>query len=208
MSTEPTTPPAPKTSVLRRVLGIAGLVVFAAIGGVLIAASMQPDEFRVTRSITVAAPPAIVFPHYNDFHLWKAWSPWEKRDPQAKGTFEGPESGVGSSFAWDGNADVGAGKMTILESRPDQLVKLNLQFLRPFTGENTVEISFAPKDEGTEIVWTMYGPNQLIGKVMSLFMDCDAMVGGDFEAGLSNVKMIVESEARQAVGSGAAEPAP
>ncbi len=207
MSTEPVAPSAKKSPV-RRILGIAVLILIVAIGGVVIAAAMQPDEFRVTRSIVVSAPPAVVFPHYNDLHRWDAWSPWAKKDPDAKATFEGPEAGVGSSFSWDGNADVGAGKMTILETRPDQLVKLNLQFLRPFTGENTVEISFTPQDAGTEIVWTMYGPNQLIGKVMSLFIDCDAMVGKDFEAGLSNVKTIVETTAQRAPDQEAAVPSP
>ena len=205
MSMELATPPV-KRSLVLRCLGIAALILLVAVGGILIAAALQPDEFRVTRSITVAAPPAVVFPHYNDLHLWNAWSPWAKKDQHAKATFEGPEAGVGSSFAWDGNADVGAGKMTILESRPDELVKLNLQFLKPFTGENTVEISFAPQDNGTEIVWTMYGPNQFIGKVMSLFIDCDAMVGADFEAGLSNVKMLVEFETQREASQGVTAP--
>jgi hypothetical protein len=193
MSTESASPPK-KKSVLLRALGIMAGLLILAVGGILAAASMQPDEFRVTRSITVSAAPAVVFPHYNDLHRWDAWSPWAKKDPQAKVTFAGPETGVGSSFAWDGNAEVGAGKMTIIESRADQLVKLTLEFFKPMTGESTVELTLTPKENGTEIVWTMYGPNQFMGKVMSLFMDCDAMVGGDFEVGLSNLKMLVDTQ--------------
>src|SRR4051812_15911168 len=92
----------------------------------VIAVSQQPSEFRVTRSANLAAPAAALFAQVNDFHKWEAWSPWAKMDPNAKNTFEGAASGPGAIFSWDGNRNVGAGRMTIVESHPHSDIRLKL----------------------------------------------------------------------------------
>lgn len=154
---------------------------------------MQPDDFRVTRSATMAAPPAAVFEQVNDFHKWEAWSPWAKLDPNSTAVFEGPPSGTGAIFKWSGNNEVGEGKQTITESRPGEMVRFKLDFVRPFEGTSDVEFTFKPEGAGTQVTWTMTGQNNFIGKAMSLVMDCDKMCGDLFEKGLANLKAIVET---------------
>lgn len=190
LSTTPLTSPTPpkKASLLKRIL-----FVFAAVIAVLLVViAMQPSDFRVSRSVTMAAPQAAVFEQINDFHNWEAWSPWAKKDPNAKGTYEGPTSGVGSKFSWDGNSDVGAGSMTIVESEPTEHVGIKLDFIRPFAGTSDVDFTLQPEGEGTHVTWTMAGKNNFIGKAIGLVIDCDKMIGGEYEKGLANLKAIVE----------------
>ena len=86
------------------------------IAGILAFAATKPDTFRVERSAVMKASPDKVFAHFDDFHNWGAWSPWEKMDPGMKRTFSGAAKGKGAVYEWDGNDKVGAGRMEILES--------------------------------------------------------------------------------------------
>ena len=175
------------------VFGILAVLFVATLGIIAVIASTRPAEFTVTRSATMAAPPAAVFEQVNDFHQWEAWSPWAKLDPNSKVTFEGPPAGTGSVFKWSGNSEVGEGKQTIVESRPGELVRIKLEFVKPMPGTSDVEFVFKPEGAGTVVRWTMSGKNNLVGKAMSLFMDCDKMLGGYFETGLANLKAVVEA---------------
>ena len=154
----------------------------------------QPGEFSVSRSATFAAPAPAVFAQVNELKKWEAWSPWAKKDPQAKQSYAGPAAGAGASMSWVGNKEVGEGRMTIVESSPNALVRFKLEFFEPFAATNTAEFSF--KDEGgrTALTWSMRGQNNFIGKAMCLVFDMDKMVGGDFEAGLAGIKAIVEKK--------------
>jgi hypothetical protein len=193
-NTEVTPPSAPapqkKKSLFKYIL--LGLV--AAIGVLAVVIAMQPSDFRVSRSATMAAPQAAVFEQVNDFHKWDAWSPWVKLDPNAKITFEGPSTGVGSKFHWDGDSNVGAGSMTILKSEPNDHVHIKLDFIRPFAGTSDVHFALKPEGDGTNVTWSMEGKNNFIGKAISLVIDCDKMIGDNYEKGLSNMKSIVEAE--------------
>ncbi|QBR71839.1 polyketide cyclase [Beijerinckiaceae bacterium] len=160
--------------------------------GLLVLISLQPAEFRVIRTARVSAAPAIVFDQINDFHKWEAWSPWAKLDPAAKNSFEGKSAGTGSIFAWSGNGKVGEGRMTITESRPSDLIRIKLEFMRPFKATNTTEFTFKPEGNQTAIAWSMAGRNNFMSKAMGLFMNCDKMVGGQFETGLANLKSVAE----------------
>jgi hypothetical protein len=169
------------------------LIAIAAIVVVLIAVvALQPADFRVQRSALVAAPAQAVFAQVNDFQNWRAWSPWEKLDPQLKRTYAGPQAGTGASYAWAGNRDVGEGRMTITESRPDERVLIDLQFVKPMTASNTTEFLFKPEGGGTAVTWTMSGKHNFMGKAFSLLMNIDRMVGGQFDQGLANMKSVVE----------------
>jgi len=162
--------------------------------GFLIVVAVQPNEFRVSRSAKMAAPPATVFAQVNDYHNWDAWSPWAKLDPNAKVSFEGPTSGTGAKFSWSGNDQVGAGQQTIVESRPDELIRIKLEFEKPFKNTCTAEFTFQPQGDQTVVTWSMFGQNNFLGKAFSLFMNCDKMVGGEFEKGLASMKAIVEAK--------------
>lgn len=170
------------------------LVIIAILFFVLLAG--RPDEFQVVRSATIAASPATVFEQVNDFHNWDAWSPWAKLDPACKNTCAGASAGKGAMFAWDGNRKVGAGRMTITESQPDSLIRIQLHFLRPFKARNTTEFTFELQGAGTRVVWKMFGRNHFMSKAFGLFVDCDRMVGKDFETGLANLKAVAEAKAK------------
>jgi uncharacterized protein YndB with AHSA1/START domain len=171
------------------------LIGFAAVIAIfLIVAALQPTDFRITRAATISAPASAVFEQINDFHKWNNWSPWAKLDPNAKNTFEGPPAGVGASFAWVGNNEVGEGKMTITESKPNELVMMKLEFIKPFAATNTTEFTFKPEGDQTTVKWSMAGKNNFIGKCISVVMNCDKMVGGQFEQGFANLKAIVEKK--------------
>jgi hypothetical protein len=156
----------------------------------------RPAEFSVSRSATMATTPAAVFAQLNDFHKWEAWSPWAKMDPNAKSTFEGPTSGEGAKFAWDGNSDVGAGNMTITEAVPNDRVRIRLEFVRPFAGVNDTLFTIKPVGDKTNVTWTMSGRNNFITKAISLFMDCDKMVGPQFEKGLASMETAANAESK------------
>jgi hypothetical protein len=175
---------------------IAAVAVFAAV------AAAQPADYRVVRQTSIAAPSAVIFAEVNDFHKWEAWSPWAKLDPNAKNTFEGPASGTGSIFKWSGNDDIGEGQMTLRDSRPDEMISIKLDFIRPFPSTCDVEFSFVPTDGKTVVTWSMTGKKDFISKAVCLFMNMDKMVGGDFERGLAALKSTAESAAKQP------EPAP
>jgi hypothetical protein len=152
----------------------------------------QPDEFVVSRAGKFSTPPEIIFWHVNDFHKWEAWSPWAKLDPACRYSYAGSAAGTGALFSWSGNNKVGEGNMTILESRPDELVRIKLEFLKPFKATSTSEFTFKPEGYQTAVTWSMSGKNNFMAKAMGLVMNCDKMVGGDFERGLANLKSIVE----------------
>ena len=156
--------------------------------------ALQPADFKIARSATIAAPAAIVFAQVNDFRKWEAWSPWVKRDPAMKQTYAGADAGTGSIYSWEGNSEVGAGRMTLTESRASELVRIKLEFLKPFTAQNLTEFSFKETDgKETTVTWSMEGKNDFFSKAFCLFVDMDKMVGGDFEQGLAQMKTVAES---------------
>lgn len=169
------------------------LLVLALLGATFAAyVALQPAEFKISRSAVIDAPASKVFAQVNDFHQWEAWSPWAKLDPNSKATYEGPAAGVGASFAWAGNNQVGEGRMTITESKPVERILINLEFLKPMKATSLTEFTFTPEAGQTRVTWTMSGRNNFIGKAMNLVMNCDKMVGGYFEKGLTQMKAVAE----------------
>ena len=168
------------------------IVVVVAIAVLLIYAATKPDTFRIQRSATIAAPPDSVFGLINDLHAWASWSPWEKKDPAMRKTYSGPAQGKGVALEWDGNKDVGMGRMEILESILPSKVLIQLGFFKPFKAHNTAEFTLTPSGSSTQLTWAMYGPQPYMFKVMTLFCSMDKMVGKDFEDGLANLKALAE----------------
>ena len=169
------------------------LILAAAIVVLLIVAALRPDNFRVARSATVAAPTAVVFEQVNDLHRFQDWSPWAKLDPQCKVEFSGPPAGNGASFSWAGNNQVGAGRMSLVESRPNELIRFRLDFLKPFAGTAEAEFTFKPDGDRTLVTWSMFGKNSFPAKIASLFINCDDMIGKQFEKGLVNLNSVTEA---------------
>lgn len=152
----------------------------------------RPDTYRVVRKATLAAPPAAVFAQVADFHRWQAWSPWAHLDPAMQVTYAGEAGAVGSVYAWTGNDKVGAGRMTLVRSQPPARLDIRLEFLRPLASTSETSFAFAPAPGGTEATWDLVGHNDYLGKLASVFLNLDSMIGGDFERGLAQLKAVVE----------------
>ena len=167
-----------------------GLAVVIAL--ILGLAALQPDDFTVTRSATINAPAAELFDYANDLQQWNAWSPWAKMDPDAKITFAGPQAGVDAAMSWTGKK-TGEGTMTITESVPGERVTYRMDFVKPFASTSTAGFTYAAEGEGTRVTWSMSGKNNFMGKLISVFMNCDKMVGGQFEEGLASLKTLAEA---------------
>src|SRR4030088_2306333 len=174
------------------IIAIIAVVLAIAIAIVLILAATKPDTFSVRRATTVKAPPERIFPLINDFHQWGTWSPYENKDPAMKRSYSGADSGKGAVYAWDGNNNVGSGRMEILDASLPSKIVIKLDFFKPFEGHNTAEFTMLPQGDATNLVWLMHGPAPFMSKLMQVFMNVDNMVGKDFEVGLANLKKLTE----------------
>jgi len=155
--------------------------------------AMQSAELKVTRSLDINAPSDRIFEQVNDFHKWDAWSPWAKLDPNMKTTFSGADSGVGASYAWTGNDEVGEGKMTIKNTHPPKYLAIDLEFIKPFEAKNLTQFDFKAMGEKTNVTWTMVGKKNFVMKAFCLVMDMDKAIGADFEKGLAQLKTVAET---------------
>lgn len=168
------------------------LILIVVIAGVLLFAATRPDTFRVERSIIIETAPEKIFTLVNDFHEWRQWSPWENIDPNLKRNYSGAANGVGAVYAWEGNNQIGSGRMEILESTPSTQIIIQLDFIKPFAARNSAEFNFKQNGGATEVVWTMHGSNSYMHKLMGLFFSMDKMVGSSFETGLADLKAVAE----------------
>jgi len=168
------------------------LVLVVLIVALLAYAATKPDTFRVQRSASMNAPPEKIFPLINDLRSWGAWSPWEKMDPAMKRTHSGAGSGKGAVYEWEGNHEVGKGRMEITDTSSPSAVVIKLDFLKPFEAHNTAEFTLERKGDSTNVTWAMYGPTPYMAKVIHLFFSMDSMVGKQFETGLANLKALAE----------------
>lgn len=173
-------------------LAVLGLVIIG-IAVFCIVVAMQPAQFKVTRSAAINATPDVVFAQVNDFQKWGAWSPWEKLDPGMKKTISTPSYGQGAFYQWSGNDQVGEGKMTIADTKPNESVKIDLEFLKPFAQKSVTDFTFKPEGGKTNVTWTMSGDNNFMSKAFGLIMDMDKMIGADFERGLAQMKTVAEA---------------
>ena len=177
-----------------KLLGVILAVLLLIVGVVLANAAAKPDTFSVERTASIKAPPERIFPLIDNFDNWGAWSPWEKKDPAMKRTRSGAASGKGSVYAWDGDRNVGKGRMEIADAAAPSKVTLKLDFEKPFAAHNIVNFTMEPKGDATSVTWAMHGPVPFLAKIVHMFLDMDRMVGQDFEAGLANLKGLAERQ--------------
>jgi len=175
-----------------KIIAIVAVVIAVLLIGLLAYAASKQDIFRVQRATSIQAPAEKIFPLINDLHSFNTWNPYDKKDSAMKRSYSGPASGKGAAFAWNGNQDIGEGRMEISDSTPASSVKLNLDFVRPFQCHNLVEFTLEPQGDATRVTWAMHGPQPFFNKIVSVFINMDRMIGADFEAGLANLKAIAE----------------
>ena len=174
------------------VIAVIAVILAVAIAAILVIAATKPGTLRVQRAIRIKAPPDVIFPLISDFHQWLKWSPYENKDPAMKRTYEGAERGKGAVYAWDGDKNVGSGRMEILESTAPSKVVIKLDFFTPFEGHNTAEFTMLPQGDATHVTWLMHGPANFMSRLIQVFMNLDRMIGRDFEVGLANLKTLTE----------------
>lgn len=170
------------------------LVIVILVVGVLAYAATRPDTLHVQRSASIKAPPEAIFPLINDLHRWTAWSPYEKIDPAMKRAYSGAANGKGAVYEWEGNSEVGQGRMEITDTSHPSRITIKLDFIKPLEGHNVAEFTLMPQGDTTQVTWTMDGPSPYIGKVIGVFMNMDSMIGDSFETGLANLKTIAEEQ--------------
>lgn len=177
---------------VKKILVRGTVILVGLIAALCLVIGLQPSEYSLQRSTTIAAPPADVFALVNDLQAWDGWSPWTKLDPQARTTISNPSAGEGATFSWAGNEQIGEGKLTITDSRPDELVEVEQVFVKPFAGRARMLFTLAPEAGGTRITWLLDGENDFVGKAMCLVMNLDKTLGPGFEEGLANMKRKAE----------------
>jgi hypothetical protein len=168
------------------------IIIAGLIAATLIYAATRPDTFRIERAIVINARPHSIFAQINGFHQWEAWSPWDKIDPAMKRSYSGAASGKGAIYEWQGNKDVGQGRMEIVESTPSSGLLIKIDFMKPFEGHNMVQFTLVPQGDATKVTQTMYGPSPFMAKLIGLFLSMDKMVGQKYEQGLASLKAIAE----------------
>jgi uncharacterized protein YndB with AHSA1/START domain len=177
---------------MSEIIALIAVVLAIVVAAILAFAATKPSTLRVLRTINIKAPADRIFPLINDFHQWRNWSPYETKDPAMKRSYEGAESGKGAVYAWDGNKNVGSGRMEILEASMPSKIVIKLDFFTPFEGHNTAEFTMLPQGDATHLTWVMYGPANFMSKLIQVFMNLDNMIGKDFEVGLANLKTLAE----------------
>ena len=175
-----------------KIIRIILMVLVVLVISLLIFAATKPDSFQVQRTASIKAPSEKIFPFIDDFQNWGSWSPYENKDPAMKRTRSGPASGKGAVYEWDGDKNVGKGRMEITESSPTSKIVIQLDFFKPFEAHNVAEFTLEPQGDSTKVTWAMHGPAPFISKLMQVFMSFDNMIGKDFEAGLANLKAVAE----------------
>ena len=168
------------------------IIIAVVVIGVLAAAVLRPNDFRVERTALIKAAPEKIYPMINDMHQFNTWNPFVKMDPAIKGSYSGADAGRGAAYAWE-SAKVGTGRMEIVDTQAPRKVVMSLQFLKPFAGNNTAEFTLAPQADATAVTWAMHGKSAFIPKLMGLFFSQDKMIGGSFESGLANLKASAEA---------------
>jgi uncharacterized protein YndB with AHSA1/START domain len=174
-----------------------GIGVLAVVAVLLVVIATRPAAFSIQRTATIAAPAEVVYAQIEDFHRWDRWNPFEKGDTEMKKSYEGTPAGVGAAYHYV-SPSAGEGRMTLTDVRPHERLAIRAEFIKPFAATNQVEFTLKPVPRGVAVTWTMSGRNPFLGKAISLFVNMDRMVGGQFEKGLADLKAVSEAQARTA----------
>lgn len=173
---------------IKKIAAVIAVAVIAVLG----LAATKPDTIRVERTVTVNAKPEKIFPLISDLREQNKWSPWDKKDPAMKRTFSGAEKGIGAVYEWDGNKEVGAGRLEIIGSVAPSRVVMKLDFIRPMAGHNIAALTLDPKGPATAVIWSISGPMPFVSRIMCVFISMDKMIGAEFEKGLADLKILAE----------------
>jgi len=171
------------------------LIGFIVLVGVLFTyAALRPAQMLISREMLINASPEALFPYINNSKKAYEWMPWQESDPDAKIVYSGPDEGLGSKSSWESKGQMGVGEALVVESTANQSVKTQLSYTKPFAMSQLAEISLTPLESATKVKWSVNGHNTFLFRLIGIFMDCDKMVGDQFEKGLLKLKNLVETK--------------
>lgn len=172
-------------------IGIAVVIILVVFIGYV---STRDGKFRYERSGVIKASAEQIFPYISNFRMGEQWSPYEKIDLNMKKTFAGNDGQVGSTMEFEGNSNVGSGKLEMLQIVPNESVQIRLTMLKPMHGVNIIDYKLTAEPEGTKFTWIMTGEGGFMSKLMNVLIDCEKMVGDQFSQGINNLKTVIESQ--------------
>ena len=152
-------------------------VVTAVAAVIALVATRRPDMFTIERSASIRAPAERIYPLIANLRAMNTWNPFVAPDPNIEITYSGPESGTGARHTWRGNRNVGEGSIEITEASAPTNVAMRLIMLKPMAADNAVRFKLTPRGEETMVSWSMAGRQPFMAKFMTMFIDCDKMVG-------------------------------
>jgi len=174
-----------------KIVGIVVSLIAAIVAAVLAYAATRPDRFEVQRSTSIRASADRIFPLISDLRTFNTWNPFDKKDPNVKGTYSGPESGKGAAYAFE-SSQTGTGRIEIADAAPPSRVTMRLTMTKPLAADNRVQFILQPQGDTTRVTWAMDGDVPFVGRLIHLFIDMDRMVGQEFAAGLADLKARAE----------------
>ncbi|MBX2988686.1 MAG: SRPBCC family protein [Bdellovibrionaceae bacterium] len=177
---------------LKRILIALVLLVVIVLGY----AATKPDSFHFERTAVIATTPEKLYPYLTDLKLGGQWNPYEQKDPSMKKTFSGAESGTGAVMDFEGNGDVGAGQLEVVQATPSSQVDLKLRMRKPFEGEQDIHYKISPDEGGTRFTWAMSGRQSFFMKLISVFIDCEKMFTNEMDKGIANLQAIFPGDKR------------
>jgi uncharacterized protein YndB with AHSA1/START domain len=174
------------------IVGYILLGLLVVVGIILAVASRRPDSFHVSRTGRIYAPADRVFELTNDLKQLNTWNPYALRETTGTTSYSGPDSGKGATFNFDGKKS-GSGSISITDSAAPRNVTMRLLMHKPFKADNTIVFTIVPQGNASDLTWAMSGKQPLLAKVMATLIDCDKMIGRDFEEGFSNLNARVKT---------------
>jgi carbon monoxide dehydrogenase subunit G len=174
-----------KRSLLSKI--VIGFIVFIAF--IMSIGIFLPEEYGMERSIVINAPAEKVFMAVNDLKNWEKWSPWQNQDPTSKMFYGENTIGKDAYYNWKGEK-TGEGRMTILESSENRLVKTKVEFTG--SGYGFADFHFENQGNGVKVTWSFNGKAEgYADKYFGAMID--KFLGPDYEKGLELLKKYAEN---------------
>jgi hypothetical protein len=161
----------------------------------LIAALFMKKDYAVEREITVNKPVSEIFEYLKYLKNQKEFSTWTNKDPKSIITYKGVDGTIGAISTWDGNKQVGKGEQEIKKIDSLKRIDVELRFIKPFEGvANAYFTTEAIDSTSTKVKWGINGRDEYPLNFMQVFINYDTMMGTEFEAGLKNLKTVLETQ--------------
>lgn len=143
-------------------------------------------------SVHINATAQQVFDRMSDLSRFNDWNPFPSMDPTTVSSHEGPASGVGSIFNYEGK-QLGKGRMEIASVHAPRTININMTFWRG-KSETHSHSAFVitPAGDGSDVNWTFDEDRGAVMFLMGKLM-FDKMMTKTFTHGLTTLKGLLEN---------------